>query len=265
MNSLKRCSDFHRMSRYFSSLLLIFLLALLSGCEKSDATNSKEDRELTCGSSLPSPYQCISAAGQSTITTTKIPELIGCWDSDGFDFCVKYNSDGTGLITYKPSAFVQGSTQRIKWGAMVKTNGDLLLSNAGTIYIVHESLEGSIDPQIAMLSFKQSTKQWHGYDLKSVSNCTSVPSGGGGGGGNGNIAFWTASDIGCGKITVKIADKSGTITSYHTSSPACGASGAANFSLPAGNYTFTAECTDYKWGPKSITITAGQCFKMQLT
>jgi hypothetical protein len=245
------------------TLVFVFFLLLIGGCEKDDAANSEEDKVLTCGESLSMPFQCISTSGKSTVTTTKIPELIGCWDSDDFDFCVKYNSDGTGLITYKASGLSPGSTQRIKWGAMVKSNGDLLLSNVGTIYIAHESLEGSIDPQIALLSFKQSTKQWYGFDLKPVGKCATV-SGGGSTGGKGNIIFWTKTDLGCGSITVTINNQSGVINKYFNASPACGTDGAANFSLPAGNYTFTAECSKYKWGPTSITISEGQCFKMEL-
>lgn len=251
------------MRKFFAT---IFILFILSGCEKQDAANSREDKVLTCGSSLAVPFQCISAAGKSTITTTKIPELYGYWDSDDFDFCVNYKSDGTGTITFKPSAFIKGSTQKIKWGAMVNSKGELVLSNSGTIYIAHESLEGSLDPQIALMSFKQSTKQWYGFDLKSVSSCPTVTGGGTTGtGGNGNIIFYTKSDIGCGSIKVTINNQSSTITQYFASTaPSCGNTGGANFTLPAGNYTFTAECSQYKWPSTPITITAGQCFKMEL-
>lgn len=237
----------------------------MGGCKKDEATNSKQDRELTCGSSLETPFQCISAAGKSTVTTYKIPELYGCWDSDDFDFCVKYNSDGTGLITFKPSGLSKGSTQKIKWGAMVNSKGDLLISNAGTIYIAHESLEGSLDPQIALMSFKQSTKQWYGFDLVPIGSCATVSTGGGSTGGTGNIIFWTQSDQGCGTIKVTINNQTGTISSYFSSgAPACGQSGGASFTLPAGNYTFTAECSKYKWGSTPVTISAGTCVTMQL-
>lgn len=243
-------------------LAIAFTIGFVS-CEKEDASNSDQDKELTCGSSLSSPFQCISAAGKSTLTTYKIPELYGCWDSKDFDFCVKYNSDGTGLITFKPSAFVSGSTQKIKWGAMVNSKGELLLSNAGTIYIAHESLQGSLDPQIALLSFKQSTKQWYGFDLVSVGSCGTVSGGGGTTGGTGNVIFYTQTDHGCGPITVKINNQTGSINNYYSSTPDCGDDGGANFTLPAGNYSYTAECDKYTWG-SNITITAGGCFKMKL-
>ncbi|WP_276346855.1 carboxypeptidase-like regulatory domain-containing protein [Daejeonella sp. JGW-45] len=247
-------------------LITLCIAFVLVACEKQDAANSREDKILTCGSSLTAPFQCISAAGKSTLTTTKIPELYGYWDSDDFDFCVNYKSDGTGTITFKPSGLSKGSTQKIKWGAMVNSKGELVLSNAGTIYIAHESLEGSLDPQIALMSFKQSTKQWWGFDLRSVSSCPTVSGGGTPGtGGNGNIIFYTKSDLGCGSIKVTINGQTGTINQYFSSgAPACGNNGGANFSLPAGNYTFTAECTNYKWTSTPVTITAGQCFKMEL-
>lgn len=247
-------------------LLLIPILFLFIGCEKDMATNSKEDRVLTCGSTLEPPFQCISGAGKSTITTYDIPELIGCWDSDDFDFCIQYIKGGTGVITYKPSAFVKGSTQKIKWGAMVNSKGELILSNAGTVYIAHESLQGSLDPQIAMLSFKRSTKQWAGFDLVAIGECKAPTSGGGTTvGGKGNIVFWTKSDQGCGTIKVTINGQSNNITQYFANgSPACGQAGAASFELPAGQYTFSAECSKYKWNPTPFTITAGECLKMEL-
>lgn len=247
---------------------LLFILSVIffsASCTKDEATNSKQDRVLTCGSALEEPFQCISAAGKSTITTFDIPELIGCWDSDDFDFCVKYYPGGTGLITFKPSAFVKGSTQEIKWGAMVNSKGELLLSNAGTVYIAHESLQGSLDPQIALLSFKRSTKQWFGFDLVSIGECKPVSSGSGTTGGTGNIIFWTQSDQGCGPIKVTINGQSNTITQYFAAgSPACGQAGGATFNLPAGEYNFTAECSKYKWGTTPVTITAGGCLKMEL-
>ena len=234
-----------------------------SSCEKAGEEDAGSgSMNLSCGSSMPGGYQCIRAGGASTTTTYNIPELVGYWDSNDFDFCVKYSSNGTGVITYKPSAFVSGSTQNIKWGAMVNSKGELLKSNVGTIYIVHESTSGTpVDPQIASLSFKQSTKQWYGFDLVPVASCgttTATPSSGQG-------MFWTASDQNCGPITVTINGQSKTITSYYSSvTPSCGANGCANFSLPAGTYSYKATCSSYQWSG-SITITAGGCFKMKLT
>lgn len=91
--------------------------------------------------------------------------------------------------------------------------------------------------------------------------------GGTGGGGTtsntGNVIFWTQTDHGCGPITVTINNQSGSINSYYGAAPACGANGGANFTLPAGNYSYTAKCAKYQWS-SSITITAGGCIKMKL-
>lgn len=82
-------------------------------------------------------------------------------------------------------------------------------------------------------------------------------------GGTGNVIFYTQTDHGCGPITVKISNQVGSISSYYSATPNCGDTGGANFTLPAGNYNYTAECSKYTWG-SSITITAGGCFKMKL-
>lgn len=88
--------------------------------------------------------------------------------------------------------------------------------------------------------------------------------GGGTGDENGNIVFWIQSDLGCGNISVTLQGQgSGMITSYYNSSPSCGASGCANFTVAPGTYSFTASCQNRTW-ESSITVTAGQCFKMQL-
>ncbi len=80
----------------------------------------------------------------------------------------------------------------------------------------------------------------------------------------GQVVFWTASDLGCGNITVTINGKAEVITGYHPSAPGCGANNAATFDLPEGNYSYTAQCTGKTWSGQ-VTFTAGQCFKLQLT
>jgi hypothetical protein len=253
--------------RLFAFVLCIVGCLNFTSCEKSEANDGSgvlgnASTNLSCSSSMPDGFQCIRSTGGATTTTTyKVPEIIGTWDSKGFDFCVNYLSNGTGVIKYKPSAFNAGSTQNVKWGAMVNSKGELLKSNVGTIYIVHESTSGTqIDPQIAALSFKQSTSQWYGFDLVSVSSC--------GGSGTttsttGQAMFWTGADQKCGAITVKVNGQSKSITSYSTSSaPACGTAGSATFDLPVGTYSYTAECSLYKWSG-SITVISSSCSKIK--
>ncbi|MBF00510.1 MAG: hypothetical protein CMP77_11120 [Flavobacterium sp.] len=88
--------------------------------------------------------------------------------------------------------------------------------------------------------------------------------GGGGGSGTGNVMFWISSDFGCGNISVTVNGYGGAITGYYNSSPDCGASGAANFTLPAGSYNFTASCSGYSWDG-TVTVSEDSCYKMQLT
>lgn len=95
--------------------------------------------------------------------------------------------------------------------------------------------------------------------------CGPLEGGSTGGNNEGQIMFWTRSDQNCGSISVSIANKSGTISSYYSSgSPSCGASGCATFTLPAGSYTYTASCSNTTWGPTTVTVTKGGCFKMEL-
>lgn len=91
------------------------------------------------------------------------------------------------------------------------------------------------------------------------------PCDGGGGSGNGNIIFWINSDMGCGNINVTLQGQgSSSISNFYASSPNCGASGCANFTVAPGTYNFTANCGDYSWDG-SVTVSEDQCYKMQLT
>ncbi|HET8886076.1 MAG TPA: hypothetical protein VFM70_06960 [Salinimicrobium sp.] len=105
--------------------------------------------------------------------------------------------------------------------------------------------------------------------IRTSGYCTSSGDGNGDGNGNGdgdgNLMFWTQSDLGCGMISVEISNYSGTISSYYSGgAPSCGASGSANFTLPEGNYSFSASCSGYTWNG-SVSVSSGGCSKMELT
>ena len=85
-----------------------------------------------------------------------------------------------------------------------------------------------------------------------------------GGGGDGNVTFWAGSDLGCGTITVTFRGTNGYMTHYFSSSPGCDAYGCANFSAPAGTYSYTASCSEYNWSG-SVTVNSGGCSTMKLT
>ncbi|MDR6969472.1 hypothetical protein J2X31_003503 [Flavobacterium arsenatis] len=105
----------------------------------------------------------------------------------------------------------------------------------------------------------------HNAQIYYRSNVFPCDGSGGGGSGEGNIMFWIGSDLGCGNISVTLQGQgSGSITSYYGSSPNCGASGCANFTVAPGTYSYTASCGNYTWNG-TITVPANQCYKMQLT
>lgn len=254
---------------------LIMMISFINhSCVKDEATDSSTNKEYRCGTTLPAGYQCISFAGESAPTTFEIPELIGYWDENTSDFCIQYKSDGTGVITFKASAFIKATTQRIKWGALITSKGAVETSSAGTIRIVHQALEGSLDPQIALLTFIRPSKTWYGYDLKRVAACGTGSSGDGNSDGDGDnnpypsgsgaLSFWTQTDLGCGNITVSIGGQSKLISQYFGTIPTCGADGTGTFVLPAGNYTFSGSCVNTTWN-STVTISPGVCTRMQLT
>lgn len=118
-----------------------------------------------------------------------------------------------------------------------------------------------------ILLFYLFTSLWFTGCEKQTDTTTNSGTGNGGGSGSdgtGNAMFWIAADLGCGPITVLVNGQSKTITSFYGTSPACGTSGCANFTLAPGTYTYSASCSGKTWS-NTITVTAGGCSKMQLT
>jgi|SRR5690554_1314319 len=105
-----------------------------------------------------------------------------------------------------------------------------------------------------------------GSSSSSSSSSGSSSSSSSGGNAPGDVSFFTRSDKGCGNITVTVSGYgSRTISSYYASGiNSCGLSGCANFSLPPGNYTFSASCSNYSWGPSSFTISSNGCLMYEL-
>lgn len=83
----------------------------------------------------------------------------------------------------------------------------------------------------------------------------------------GNVTFWFASSA-MTTATVTIYGQSNDITQYYpNAAPSCNAAGCANFYLPAGNYTYTAQSSQYTWGisaPLTATVPANGCMTYQL-
>jgi hypothetical protein len=86
------------------------------------------------------------------------------------------------------------------------------------------------------------------------------------GGGTGQVTFYTTSDLGCGTITVTVSGHgTAVITQYYTSGISdCGANGCATFTLPAGQYYFSASCSSYSWPSTSFSVSSGGCNEAHL-
>ncbi len=101
-----------------------------------------------------------------------------------------------------------------------------------------------------------------------VKTQTGVGSGGGGGGGGGggstygNVDFWNDNPA-VGLITVYVSSSSGSITSNVTPS-SCGTSGCANFSLPAGTYSYSASATTGETWSGNVNFSSGGCLLFNL-
>lgn len=88
--------------------------------------------------------------------------------------------------------------------------------------------------------------------------------GGGGQSTTGQVAVWTSRSSGS-SIAVSIDGSSvGSLTSYFTSAPTCGASGTITKTLPVGTHSLSATATGGSWGPANFNITAGGCLTYQL-
>ncbi|SFT01380.1 hypothetical protein [Sphingobacterium wenxiniae] len=283
--------------KWFYLLMLCIGCFFVTSCLEDlfdDGEDEEEGLSLSCGSVLPSGYQCISPiTGAKHLANYHISELYGTWHSEDFGFCVQYSGDGTGKIITIAKGLHPGAEMNIKWGVMVNGDGSYAQSDGnGSVRVIHEGIGEPIDPQIAMLTFRLSTKQFYGFDLLRVGSC---PKGSGGNGSNGNtnnggnngtannggntgnsngnnsgsgtgkVAFWVASDLGCGNITVTLnTGQQGTISSYYSSgTPSCGSSGNANFTLDPGTYSFSASCSKYNW-KGNFTVEKDGCLTNRL-
>jgi hypothetical protein len=81
---------------------------------------------------------------------------------------------------------------------------------------------------------------------------------------NGQLTLWSKQGCGgTGNIAVKVSSQTGTISVFTPTAPACGATGAATFSLPAGNYSWEAYCnTDTVRG--NVSVTNGNCSAVEV-
>ncbi|HEY5368921.1 MAG TPA: hypothetical protein VIJ75_08010 [Hanamia sp.] len=79
----------------------------------------------------------------------------------------------------------------------------------------------------------------------------------------GQAMFWVASDLGCGDITVICNGVTAQITGYSQTTPSCGATNTATFTLAPGTYNYSASCSNLTWSG-TITVSANECSNIQL-
>jgi len=112
--------------------------------------------------------------------------------------------------------------------------------------------------------------------------CTEKASSGGGnpGGGNpgggsgspskGQLMVWNSNSQPCpagagSTISVYIDGQyAGGLSHYYTTTPSCGASGAVTKTLSVGSHTVKGSCGTSTWGPKTVMVTEGGCYRLEL-
>lgn len=236
------------MKNLLLKMTMLFCLSLFVSCQEDEDDDSSGPA--SNGSSYAGVWvRVIGASGDETDLA------IGSVTGEGASrvwMCEKKGSTAAGF--YKGT--ISGNI--ITWDATHGLPNTQLGKSGSQLTFIYPSVSSSI------LTY---------YNAGSWSSqCTSLGSGGssggtGGSGGTttGSATFWVSSNFNCGSITVSLTGQSKTISSYYSSSsPGCGASGCANFTLSAGSYSFSASCSGHNW-QGTITVTSGGCSKMQLT
>jgi hypothetical protein len=84
--------------------------------------------------------------------------------------------------------------------------------------------------------------------------------------GDGQATFWAKNSCTAGgNITVTLSNnQTGAISTFAATAPACGATGTASFTVPAGSYAFKAKCGSSDSTVGVITVAANQCTKQEV-
>jgi hypothetical protein len=85
-------------------------------------------------------------------------------------------------------------------------------------------------------------------------SCSSEP--------NGQVSFWNNQSF-VGVVQVTINGNSRSITTTQTANPGCTSTGAANFSLSPGSYSYTATDGTFNWSGR-VTVSSDKCLTIQL-
>jgi len=188
--------------------------------------------------------------------------LIGKWYTESGNADITFRKDYTGVLHYvdlnNTPGCEDGSVTQFNW----TTDDGMLALDYQSMRICGEPRSPDNDPP-QPYTVSGNTLEWAGTTWYREGNSGSDNSYGGGN--NGQVAFWIASDLGCGNISVSCNGVTKTIDGYYSSgSPDCGDTYAATFTLKPGTYSFTASCSSLDWDG-TVTVKTGTCSKMQLT
>ncbi|EDM44880.1 hypothetical protein SCB49_02129 [unidentified eubacterium SCB49] len=241
-------------------MLSLFFLAFIS-CETEDESSNDQEIEINEYSIIPSTSYgrpnnvlgCVEIA--SRITTIEV------WDHGQIDGdIISIIANGDTIIN---EIELDGPSNPITVDYNFEYNGfnyiTLYAHNLGdippnTCTIAINGVEFVLEANLEANGSVNIVVEGYGVD------CYGATDGGGNDDGTGNAVFWINSDYNCGAVTVNLSGNgSESITSYFTSTPDCGTSGAANFSnLDPGTYSYTASCSDTNWSG-TIDIAANTC------
>lgn len=174
------------------------------------------------------------------------------------------SDDGTGLLTIIIDDFNTGApatykTPNVQFGyvraAGVLYQNDLSAIDEFTVQVT------SIDSVSVSGVFSGKVKDSSGADkiiadgkfTGKLRNSTTPPA-------NGQLTLWAKNSCTAGgDITVKLSNnQTGTISQFMANAPGCGAAGTASFSVPAGNYIYSAICGGDTVNAV-VTVVANQC------
>ncbi|HYF33390.1 MAG TPA: hypothetical protein VD993_19835 [Chitinophagaceae bacterium] len=175
------------------------------------------------------------------------------------------SDDGTGLLTIAISGFnttapATYKTPNVQFG-YVKASGivyqsDLTAVDQFTVQVTHvdsASVSGTFSGKVKDSLGADKTITDGKFSARLNNSTNPAPT-------NGQLTFWSKQGCsGGGPITVKLSNnQTGSISTFSAAAPTCAAAGTASFTVPAGNYLYTAYCTGDTI-VKTITVTASQC------
>jgi hypothetical protein len=143
---------------------------------------------------------------------------------------------------------------------------------SGTLYEADALSGGDLSVTVSQINSTSASGTFSGTVLDGAGNSKTFTDGkfnarigtaGGGGGGNGQVMLWAQQGCNAGPITVTVNSQSGTITTFQPSVPACGTAGTANYTLPAGTYTWSSTCNGNTVSGQ-VVVLAGQCTPVEI-